>query len=196
MPMVELDEAEYKRLHSLNQIATAMTRNPKSAKLLEEARKIIDPNAPTPLIDREKEQMAPIEAIRAELAAERAERAKEKSDREQSEKLSQLRGKIEADKVAFRRAGWTDEGIAGVEKLMEEKGMLDFGDAAVLFERANPPAAPAVPGGGVGGWNFFEGTDANADIKKLIETKGQFDPIAEKMAADVLREMRSGVQRR
>lgn len=198
MAVVEIDEVEFKANRQLRAVADAMMRNPKSAKLLEEARKIIDPAAPTPITDREREQMAPIEALRKELEDEKAARAAEKAEREKHAKLSELRTKIETDKAEFRRQGWTDDGIAGVEKLMEEKGMLDFRDAAVLFEKAHPPAAPATPGGGIGAWNFLDGNDGAADVKKLIESRGENAGLADKMAADALAEFRgqAGLTRR
>jgi len=196
MATVEIDEVEFKANRQLRAVADAMMRNPKSAKLLEQARKIIDPAAPTPVTDREREQMEPIEALRKELEDEKAARAAEKAEREKSATLSALRSKIEADKSEFRRAGWTDDGIAGVEKLMEEKGMLDFRDAAVLFEKANPPPAPATPGGGIGGWGFMDGNDGAADIKKMIETRGEYEPIADKLARDALAEIRGATPQR
>jgi hypothetical protein len=57
--------------------------------------------------------------------------------------------KIVGDPVIF------DKSIKAIEKIMEEKGILDPLDAAAIFERDHPPQAPVAQSGS-GGWNFGE----------------------------------------
>ena len=45
------------------------------------------------------------------------------------------------DKATLRRDGYTDEGMKAIEKMMEDKGLLDVMDAVAIFERTNPPPA-------------------------------------------------------
>ena len=52
--MIEVDEDEYNRQRTLMGIATKIVANPKAKARLEEAYKMVDPNAPTPTLDAEK----------------------------------------------------------------------------------------------------------------------------------------------
>ncbi len=86
----------------------------------------------------------------------------------------------------------TDPGVLKVKAIMEEKGLLDVDDAVAIFERRNPPPAPIAPGGS-GAWNFMDDTaagDADADIKKMIETKGNSDALLNTMINKTLGEVR------
>jgi hypothetical protein len=47
-----------------------------------------------------------------------------------------------AGRAALQKGGYTDEGIAAVEKLMEEYGIPDHEAAASLHEKLQPPAEP------------------------------------------------------
>jgi hypothetical protein len=69
-------------------------------------------------------------------------------------------------------------------------------DAVAIFERRNPPTTPIAPGGS-GAWNFMDDAsgDADADIKKMIETKGNSEALLNSMVNKTLQEVR-GTQRR
>lgn len=194
--LLEVDEDTWNQRQQLHAVASRIYADPKARLLLEEAQKLVIPNAPTPGIDANKAFNEPIEATKAELAALRKEMADEREARKIEESAAKTR-KMQDDGFAQLRAQrYTSDGIAAVEKIMTEKGILDPLDAAVLFERHNPPQAVATPGG-TGGWNFMDAVnDSDVDLKKLIETKGENAPLLDKMINETLNEMRGSVGRR
>lgn len=195
--VVEIDEAEFTRLSGLNNVAHAMLQNPEAAKLLEKAQKLINPNAKTPRLDQEAAANAPLTALQTELANLNKKLAEKEEADARDRTLNALKTQRDEGFRSLRSQGWTDEGIKGVEALMESKGILDPTDAAVLFEKAHPPMAPAMPGSG-GAWNFSEAIhdDSDADLKKLIETKGEVDSVTDSIARKALHEVRQVQQAR
>ena len=78
---------------------------------------------------------------------------------------------------------------------MEERGILDIEVAAAFYEKQNPPQVPATPRG-MGGWNFVEQVnDSEADLKKLLDTRGNNEVLADKMAREALNEFRGATRR-
>lgn len=194
--LVEIDEDDLGKLKGVYGIASKIYANPKARMLLEEAQKMVDPNVATPAIDQHRAASAPIEQQNTRIAALEKQLADEKEARERDGKLAGLKDMQAKGIAKLRQQHYTDEGIAAVEKIMEEKGILDPIDAAAIFEKHNPPQQVATPGGGAGGgWNFMEGiAEGEADLKKLIETKGESMPLVDKMVRDTLNDLR-GVAR-
>jgi hypothetical protein len=196
MPMREVDEAEYNQLIALRGVASKIVANPAARKRLEEAQKLVDPNAPTPTLDAEAAQMAPINAAKAELEEKIAKLEKERQDEKREQTLAALADKQAKAIAQLRRQGYTDEGVAAIEKLMETKGLLDVEDAVAIFERANPPQMPVTPGGITGDrWNFADQpvADGDKDIAALLASKGDGpsgDAAAMRMANATLQELR------
>lgn len=192
MPNIEIDEAEFLRLQKLNNFSHAMLQNPESAKLLEKAAKLVDPNIKTPRLDQEAAIQNPMQKMEAEMAALRKEMTDRDAATTTAQTLRALELKRDEGMRDLRRQGWTDEGIKAVEKLMDEKGLLDPLDAAAIHEKYHPPASVSMPGA-TGGWNFMDqmADDSDADLKKLIETKGDSEPVADHIARKALTEIRS-----
>lgn len=190
--VVELDEAEYLRLTGLNNFAHKMLSHPEAGKLVEQAGKLVDPNLKTPRLDAAAQAAAPVQSVAGELAALRKQMEDDKAEAARNQTLNALRAQRDSGISALRSQGWTDDGIKGVEKLMEEKGILDPLDAAAIFEKHHPPQNIAMPGSS-GGWNFLDGMtadDSDADLKKLIETKGEVDSVSDHIARKALHEVR------
>lgn len=195
MPMVEIDEAELRRHRTLSQTVSTILSNPKAKRLVQQAHKMVDPKAITPELDQEAVVAEPIDALRKEFSDFAADIKKDREEREKTARISELQTRHTTGIAELRRAGWTEEGIKGVEALMEQKGLLDPMDAAAIFEKQHPPAAPATPSGS-GAWNFAEGiTDDQADIKKLLDSKGGNDLVVENMARNVLNDVRAQSRR-
>ena len=200
MARVEIDEAEFARLTKLNNFSHAMLQNPEAAKLVEKAAKLVDPNIKTPRLDQEAAIQTPAQELKAEMAALR----KELKDREEAtthaQTLQALGRQRDDGLSALRRSGWTDDGIKGVEKLMDEKGILDPEIAAAYYEKQYPQQTPAMPGSS-GGWNFMEQIDdSDKDLNAMIEAFGQKDEIkadriASKLAQTALTETRQQARR-
>jgi len=191
---VELDEGEYNNLMALRGVAARIISKPESRRLLEQAQKMVDPNAATPFLDQEAAQMAPVRELEKSVNDRIARFEKEQEDKKREDTLTAIAQRQTAGLAQLRRAGYTDEGVAAVQKLMEDKGLLDVEDAVAIFERANPPQMPSTPQGGMTGtsWGF---ADVNADsdkaIQELISSKGANDSVADRMAAAALQDFRS-----
>jgi ribosome assembly protein YihI (activator of Der GTPase) len=198
MPKVEIDEAEWNKIQSTMGVLKSIAANPKAAKLVEQAHKLVDPNAPTPKIEAEAPLQEALENVNKTIVELRKEREEEK-----------LAAKTERDLTALKHrqdAGWEKlrndrrflpEGLKKIQEIMDAKGILDPEDAAAIFERDNPPPPPAMPGG-TGPWNFMEAPaeQGGEDIKKLIDSKGENGLLLDKMTREALTEIRGNQPRR
>lgn len=196
MPKVEIDEAEFLRLSKLNNFVHAGLQNPEAAKLIEKAAKMIDPNIKTPRLDQEAAIQTPMQQMQEQMSALSKKIDDDAAARTQNQTLAALNKTRDDGIRELRRTGWTDDGIKAVEKLMDEKGILDPLDAAAIHEKHHPPQAPAMPGSS-GGWNFAEAVqdDSDVDLKKLIETRGEADAVVNSIAHKALAEVRSQARR-
>ena len=139
MAVQEIDEVELMRLRKQDATVHALMANPKSKRKIFEAYKEHDPNARIPELEMEAAARQPVEALEKTVSDVQKQIADDKAEREKSAKLASLSGNIEQGKVKLRREGWTDEGIAAVEKVMDERGILDVEIAAAFYEKQNPP---------------------------------------------------------
>lgn len=193
--MPEIDEVELRGLHKLKQTVQTIIANPAAKKLVEQAHKMVDPNALTPALDQEKVINEPINAALARMAELQKTIEDERAERAKADKLNAVGSKIDTGLAKLRSEGWTEEGITGVRKLMDDNGIIDPEIAASHFEKLHPPQLPSNPSG-TGAWNFMEQvSDGEADLKKLIETKGESQIHLDKMARDALNEVRGQSRR-
>lgn len=196
MAVKEIDEAEYNQLVALNRAAAKIVANPAARKMLEQAQKLVDPNALTPALDAEEQQLAPINKIKSELSEEIAALKKEREDEKRERTLGELAARQSEGLARLRREGFLDEGIAAVTKIMEDKGLLDVDDAVAIFLRNHPPQTPVTPGGN-GSWGFTDMSgEADKSIQDLITSKGQSEQVADRMARDALNEFRGQIAHR
>jgi hypothetical protein len=194
MPKIEVDEAEWNQRQALFNVAQKIAAKPESRKLLEQAHKLVDEKALTPTLDAEERQMGPVKDLEKKLQEKLDAIEARDAEREKSARISDI-ARSQAEGLArLRRAGYTDEGVAAVQKLMDDKGLLDVDDAVAIFERNNPPPTPVTPGG-IGSWGFADlttSTDSQADksIAALITSKGEDNAVVDRMAIDALKEFR------
>ena len=195
MPAVEVDEVELLRLRKQDHTVHALMSNPKAKKRILEAYKEQYPDAKIPELEIEEAARKPVADLQQTVADLKKQIDDDKAEREKTAKLESLSNGINAQKAKFRRAGWFDEDIAAVEKLMEEKGTTDFELAAALYEKNRPPQQVATPSG-VGGWNFTENVqDSEKDLKALLDSKGNNEALADRMAREALQEVRGASRR-
>lgn len=196
--MPDIDEEELRRLRGLESTVGSMLKNPKAALLMEQAHKIVDEKAPTPRLDAEKTRTEERKAEGDRIATLEKQLADDKAERERDKKLSQIQDQHTKGLAKLRAAGWLDDGIASVEKLMEDKGILDPEIAAAYIEKNTPPPEPISPGGS-GSWSFFEQQAAeggDATMKKLIESRGENNAVIDELAKSALADIRGARPRR
>lgn len=192
---VEISEEDFIRSKQLRDVTASILKNPKAKRLLQQAHKLVDPNAVTPDLDEDERSNAAYKELHDRLTAFEKEAKEKEAKAEQDRTLAALNASIDSGIAKLRAAGWTDEGVNGVRELMEKKGILDVEDAAILFEKANPPPPPSTPSGS-GSWGFFEMPgDGQDDLKKLIASKGDDESLLRKMTSEALTEVRGGVRR-
>jgi len=192
MPKVEVDEAEILEARRMREVLQKITADPKRKARLELLHKEVDPNVPTPTNDLMKPVDDAVTAMSTRVTELEKKLEEEKKESEKQRNLAQLSQRVDDGLASLKRAGWMDEVIAKVKAIMEEKGLLDVDDAVAIFERRNPPPAPIAPGHS-GAWNFIDdaaAVDADADIKRMIETKGNSDSLLNTMVNKTLLEVR------
>ena len=194
MAVKEIDEAEYNNLVALRGVASKIVANPTARRLLEQAQKTVDPNAPTPFLDQEKLQNEPLNTLKTEMQKEIDALKKEREDEKREATLQAIADRQATDFAKLRKSGYTDEGIAALQKLMEEEGITKVNNAVAIFERNNPPPAPSTPSGGLTGsaWGFADvNADSDKSIQELIASKGNSESVVDRMAAQALNDFRS-----
>ena len=197
MANVELDEVELQRLQKQDRTVQTLMSNPQAKKKIFEAYKVVQPDARIPELDIEEAAKAPVVELEKTVKALQTQIDTDKAEREKEAKLAALTGSVESGMAKLRRSGWTDDGLAEVRKLMDERGIIDPEIAAAFYEKQHPPQAPATPSG-VGGWNFMEPpADEDAYVKAITSSKGaaENDQLAMNEASKALNDFR-GAQRR
>ena len=175
MPTVEVDEVELQRLQRQNSTIQYLQKNTKAWKKVLEGYKEAVPDAKIPELEMEAAAKAPVEALEKTVKELQDQIAADKSEREKDARLSALNGTVEAGIAKLRRARWTDDGIAEVRKLMDERGILDPEIAAAYYEKQHPPQSPANPSGS-GGWNFMEPpAEDDTYVKAITASKSAAD---------------------
>jgi hypothetical protein len=192
--VIEVDEREYNQMVALRGVAARIVAKPESRRLLEQAQKLVDPNASTPMLDEEARAIAPLTALKTEMQAKIDALQKERDDEKREATLAAIAQRQTADFSKLRKEGYTDEGIAAVQKLMEDEGITKVSNAVAIFERNNPPQMPSTPQGGMTGtsWGFAD-VNENSDkmIQDLINSKGNNEALTDRMAAQALQDFRS-----
>lgn len=193
--IVEIDEDELGRLRKLHQTVGAIVAHPEGKKLIQRAHKAADPTVVIPELEAETAINGSVSEVKQQLADMRKQLADDKAEHENKTKLDAINGQISTGLAKLRREGWTEEGIKGVEKIMNDKGIIDPDVAAAYFEKQHPPQTPATPAGGPA-WNFVDvPTEGADDIKKLIESRGENEAVLRKMTQEALTDFRGPSRR-
>lgn len=195
MPKIEVEEGDLRASQAVMQTVNEMLANPESRKLVLQARKIANPKAPIPEYDATQAQNEQLQAIRKELAEDRAAREKERAEAEERRQLDEFKSGWEKQKAQLRAEGWTDEGIANVEKHAQERGIADLEIAATHWEKLNPPPAPVQPNG-FGSWGFFDQQDDDDKfVKAMLESRGEDEGALHREVQAALQEARTPARR-
>ena len=190
MPTIEVDEEQVRRDGALRATMAKMLGNPKAKALVEEAYKVVDPNAPTPQLDAQRMVHDAVSKTQSEVEALKKQIADDKAAAEQASRMSAFENRVEQGFAKLRAQGVTKEGLEGVKKLMEDEGIANPEIAWSHFERLHPPQSPVMAS--TGSWNFIEAPadGTNADLKRLVETKGESVSVVDKLAFEALNEVR------
>ena len=196
MATVEVDENVFRAGERLRETLGKIASNPSAKKLLEQAHKLIDANAVTPELDKDEAERKRLGEWEAKFADLQKKVDEDTAKRDKDARLAALNAKFEAGRAALRDAGWTKDAIEGVEKLMEEKGIVDHEIAAAYIEKQSPPADVLSPRS-YGAFEFIE-TPKEDDhfLKALLKTRGDADSAVVRRAGEAIAEVRNSQPRR
>lgn len=175
MALIEVEQSEFETLRKQaadslpsKQLLDKLGANPKTRAQVLALMKEVNPNLVIPELDAAKPVLDKVAALEEKLAAkEKAEAEKEAKAAEAAQK-SEIEKTIKGGRKKLSEAGWTKEGIEGVEKLMQERGLADYEAAAALFEKENPKEESTVPSNFTKSWDLFEAPADNELIKKAV----------------------------
>ncbi len=195
--IIEVDETEFANGQQTIAAVRKLMAHPDAALLVERARKLVEPDAPTPRLDQHKQVNEPIEKLHEEIKTLRKEREDDKAERENNAKLIAIQRTIDEGNAQLVRDGWQPDGIKLLTEWREKKGIIDPLDAAPAFERQHgPQVTPATPSSHTGGWDFTQPSAQDEDYtKKLLETRGESESLVMQQAMKSLNDFR-GTNRR
>src|ERR1700719_3801302 len=109
MPKIEVDEEQVRQDAKLRETVAKMLADPQAKRLVQQAHKLVDPNAVTPDLDREEAIKEPVGKLEEKLNTLQKSIDDDKSAREAKAKLDALSTSIESGLDALRRQGWQKE---------------------------------------------------------------------------------------
>lgn len=192
MALIEVEEAEINESRALASTLKSLMSNPESRRKVLEAQKIVKPDAVIPELDAAKPVLAEVSALRDEMTKWMKAQEEKEAKRVADDGKAQLVKRWTAGQALAKEQGYnTAEGLAALEKFMEERGIADHEVAIPYFEKIHPPAKSEAPV--ARGFDIFKPesvTSADADMKLLLDQ--QFDRFLDVSIPKVLADVRSG----
>lgn len=190
---VEIDETRLNNLTTIAQIADGLLKNPKTRRQYLQAVKTNHPGISIPEIDAAQPVLEDVEKVKTAVFDEIKKLREDIQKDQEGRQVSAVKLKYEQGRQAMLDMGYTPEGVADLEKMMTEKGLLDWEDGRRIYEYDHPRPAPARPTRG-NMFDFVEQKNTGDDyIKKLFETGGKDESIVDAQISKVLEESRQGL---
>jgi hypothetical protein len=195
--VIEVDETEFANGQQTIAAVRKLMAHPEASLLIEKARKLVEPDAPTPRLDAHKQVNEPIEKLEAKISELQKKIEDDASERSKNEKLAALQKLVEAGHEQLKREGWQPDGLKALAEWQEKKGILDPIDAAAAYERQHgAQVAPVTPSSHIGGWDFTTPAKEDEDYtKKLLETRGDSESLVMNQAMKSLNDFRGNNRR-
>lgn len=147
------------------------------------------PNTPIPELDTAESAAKPIidelEKFKKEFADYRESVEKEKAERAEEEKKRSVESTIAGARRKLKRDGWDEEGIAEIEKLMQDRQIADYEVAAEYIRSKRPVEKPIANSYDGTSLNWFNPGDDAPDQKLIIENPNLYkQQMVQKFFAD------------
>lgn len=208
MPLVEVDQGQLEQLQKLAAEAkrTAPTmavldkigKNPKARQQYLKLWKEVQPDIVIPELDAATPHLERLDGFEKKFDAFVKTLEDEKTESQKKQTLEQIDAQIAKGRKKLKEQGWLDEGIASVEKLMQDRSISDYDAAAALWEKENPKDEPIIPSNfGESQWNLLSDNQSDEGIKSAVSLpKGPAQQKAlmrwqNKEIGDFLKEIRS-----
>ena len=194
---IEVDETAFNNGQETIAAVQKMLSHPKAALLVEQAKKLVYPDAPTPRLDAAKQTNEPIEKLEAKITELQKKIDDDKAESEKNSKLAQLAERVEKGNAKLLSEGWTKDGLKALDEFREKEGIIDPIAAAAYYEKLHgAQVAPATPSSSVGAWDFTNPSTQDEEYtKKLLETRGESESLVMGQAMKSLMDFR-GTNRR
>ena len=193
MALVEVDESQWTALRGIAGTVEKMLANPKTRRKILEAQKEVNPNVAIPEIDEVNRGMERYAELQAKIDEQNKKLVDWESKQAERERRLELEGRWRGGQGKLRKAGWTDEGITAVEKLMEDRCIADHEAAAALYEKMNPPqvSSPISPSGSRFDLFAAKSAPVNEDAMKALMA-GNDEAYLSMVIPKTLNDVRSG----
>src|SRR5215469_10433531 len=145
MALVEVEDSELQTLRTARALVEKFHGDPRTREQYLKLIKILNPQAIVPEIDAKNEVLDEIKKRDEVIADLKKAIDADKAERDETARKAKVEGSIADGRKWCRDQGYTQDGITGIEKIMEERGIADYEAAAALFERINPRDEPIVP---------------------------------------------------
>lgn len=189
MATKEIEEAQLVAMQNVTRSVSEIMKDPKRRMRLLELQKEAEPNAVIPELEVVKPVEAAIASMNEKFDKLATELQSEREKRDNDKKLAEFADKYEKGRTKLRTRGYSDEGVASIEKLMEERGIADHEDGMTVWERINPPQEPVKAPTGL--TRFLQAAHADGEdelAKQLISSKGNDDFVLDRMIDQIRRE--------
>ena len=163
MPLIEIEEEEAKTAVAAKALLDKFYTNPKTKQKLLSLVKDLNPDAPIPELDIQSSLKAELDAFRSEVGGTVKELKEALTTDKRNREVDTL---ISRERAKLRKDGWDDEGISKIEKVMEERGVVDY-DMAAAFVEKQMPKPESVNNGYLAdnGWNIAAPADDDTTHK-------------------------------
>ena len=170
--MAEISDDELATLRKGMKLMQDLVGNKETRREFEKLAKKVNPHAVTT-----DEQVEPyLEPVNKELKELREWKAQIEGNMSEYSKSQSIQ--------SLRQAGYTEDGIKAIEKIMEDKGLKDYDVAAAYWDKVQPPKPVAPNGISPSMWNFQDELgDDEADAKLLMSND---DAWLDKKAAQIM----------
>jgi hypothetical protein len=142
MALIEVDEDRFRTSAAAHELLDKFYGNKKTRGKLLSLIKELNPEASIPELDAAAPLHDEVQKLREEYGGSIAELKAELARRDRNADVDNL---ISSERGKLRKAGWDDEGIAKIEKKMEDRGLHDYEAAAALVEKESVKAEAFDP---------------------------------------------------
>lgn len=190
MAKVEIEESALAELTAVNNFVSGALKNPKTRRTLLGVQKALNPDASIPELDATDHVMSAVGEIKTMVEGVKADLEKRTSDDAEARRVASLQDRVSKGQDYLRAHGYQDDGIKKVEELMLAENIASYAAGLALFEKINPPQAPADETR-IGRFGSMSDADVEGDFfKKLMETQGRDDHVVNSMVADTRKAFR------
>lgn len=168
MPMIEMDEEAGRTLVAAKNLVDRMGANPKTRHKFLSLVKDLNPGAVIPEIDAAGPVIEKVDAVDGRVAKLEKDLADERAQRAQSQSAGEVDRMISDGREYLRSQGFLDEGIAKVEQLMKDEGIVNYRAGAALYHSTAKPDDPVSPTSYGNRWNLANPGTKDDDHKEWL----------------------------